>query len=114
MCAWVGVPPPGRTPEHRQGPDKIATASELSSGFALLHEVGGRILPRVTCLGQLDAAVEELSHPHRVELLAGLVGEVGRNVGQVEVEAVTLGQGVDAVEIPDPPGCGSGSRWCGR
>ena len=53
--------------------------------------------------------LEELPHPVDVEGLCGNHVESGRDIGQVEIEAVSLGGGIDPVEIADALGTDQGA-----
>jgi hypothetical protein len=51
---------------------------------------------------KIVTAIEQRNHVFLVKRLVAGVAEVGRNARQVEVNSVTPGHGIDAIEISDP------------
>src|SRR5580704_17976337 len=81
------------------------TEATLPAGsIARLHrqyQAGRGLDPGIVTASELKAALEQRDHVIAIERFVAGDAEVGGNAGEVEVDAVAPGEGVDPIEIAD-------------
>src|SRR5438876_11111330 len=81
-----------------------AEAEPYPALIARLHrqfQTRRRLEPGIMMASELMAALEQRDHVHLIKRFFAAYAEVGRNAGEIEVDVVALGDGVDAIQIAD-------------